>query len=189
MAVIVGNDMKIYLPLRSHDGFSMVELMIVLAIAGILLTIAVPSFGALIRNQQITAATNDLFAAINLTRSEAIKRGKRVDLVPSAADGDWAKGWVVFVDGNLNQRPDSGEQIIFMRDKVPEGMIIESRLTDSSVQYLAYNGTGRTRVNSSGESPQYGSFLFKLDQRSRKININMLGRARVCNPETDKTSC
>lgn len=167
----------------------MVELMIALAIAGILLTIAVPSFQDMIRNQKVTAATNDFFAAINLTRSEAIKRGTRVDLVPSTADGNWAKGWVVFVDANLNQRPDEGEQIIFMRDKVPDGMTIEPRLTDSSAQYLAYNGTGRTRGNNSGESPQWGSFLFKLDERSRKININMLGRARVCNPEIDKTSC
>jgi type IV fimbrial biogenesis protein FimT len=167
----------------------MVELMTVLAIVGILAGLAAPSFSGLIRNQRITTATNDFLAAINLTRSEAIKRATRVDLVPRSADGDWAKGWVVFIDGNLNQKPDAEEEIIFMRDKVPNGMTVEVKLTDSAVQYLAYNGTGRTHINGNTEKPQYGSFLFKLDERSRKININMLGRARACNPDTDKTTC
>jgi type IV fimbrial biogenesis protein FimT len=167
----------------------MVEMMTVLAIAGILLALAVPSFSAMIRNQRITTATNDFLAAINLTRSEAIKRATRVDLVPSSADGEWAKGWVVFVDGNLNQKPDAGEEIIFMRDKVPDGMTIEASLTDSTTPYLAYNGTGHTRTNANPNQIQSGSFLFKLDERSRKITINMLGRARVCNPDTEKTTC
>jgi type IV fimbrial biogenesis protein FimT len=176
-------------PPDANTGFSMVELMTVLAIAGILIALAAPSFSELIRNQRITTATNDFLAAINLTRSEAIKRSTRVDLVPSSEDGDWAKGWVVFVDGNQNQKPDAGEEIVFMRDKVADGMTVEAKLTDSAVPYLAYNGTGRTRTNGGSDQIQWGSFLFKLDERSRKININMLGRARVCNPETDKATC
>lgn len=176
-------------PPSANAGFSMVELMTVLAIVGILAGLAVPSFSGLIRNQRVITATNDFLAAINLARSEAIKRATRVDLVPISDDGDWAKGWVVFIDGNQNQKPDAGEEIIFKRDKVPDGMTVESNLTDDKKRYLAYNGTGRTRTNGSADTPQAGSFLFKLDDRSRKININFLGRARACNPDTDKTTC
>jgi type IV fimbrial biogenesis protein FimT len=189
MPPIAGNSMARHNLPEASTGFSMVELMTVLAIASILVALAAPSFSELIRNQRITTATNDFLAAINLTRSEAIKRSTRVDLVPSSADGEWGKGWVVFVDGNLNQKPDAEEEIIFMRDNLPAGMIVESKLKDMAVPYLAYNGTGRTRTNGNPDVPQAGSFLFKLDDRSRKININMLGRARVCNPDTDKTTC
>src|SRR4051812_32932158 len=63
-------------------GFSIVELMVVLLIAGILLAIGIPSFQATIQNHRLITATNALFMAVNLTRSEAIHRGIRVDLVP-----------------------------------------------------------------------------------------------------------
>jgi len=170
-------------------GFSLVELMAVLMISSILLTIGVPSFRTLIQKQRITAATNEFFAAIHLARSEAVQRGRRVDFVPTEPDGDWAKGWVIFVDSNNNQKPEPGEQIIFSRGALPSGVAIDATLTDSSTQYLAYNGTGRTRTNRNSDTPQFGTFLFKLDNQSRKIILNMLGRPRLCNPEIDKTTC
>lgn len=177
------------LPAAPRKGFTMIELMVVLVISTILLAIAVPSFQTIIQKQKITTTTNNFFAAINLARSEAVKRGGRVDLVPADPGGDWAKGWTVLVDGNNNQKADSGEQIVFVAGAVPDGIAIEAKLTDSATQYLAYNGTGRTRTNKNREKPQFGAFLFKLDDHRRKIVINMLGRARVCNPDTDKSTC
>jgi type IV fimbrial biogenesis protein FimT len=173
----------------ASKGFSLVEMMVTIAIAGILLTIAVPSFRDLIQRQRITATVNDLFFAIKLARSEAIQRGGRVDLVPVDAGGDWAKGWAVFVDANDNQKLDAGEHLIFMQGPVSDGMHINAKMTDSAKQYLAYQGTGRTRTNANSQTPQYGSFMFTLDSQHRKIIINMLGRARVCNPDTDKSTC
>lgn len=159
----------------------MVELMVAIAIATILLGIGVPSFRALIQNQQATAAANDLFAAINLTRSEAIKRGARVELVPSGEANNWHQGWVVLIDQNNNHRPNPGEEIILSHGPVSDGIAIESNLPGEAVQFLAYNGTGRTRAM---------SFLFKQDdQVKRKISVNFLGRPRTCNPSTDGNSC
>lgn len=168
-------------------GFSLIELMVVLAIAAILLSIGAPAFGELIQRQKIITAANEFIAAIHLTRSEAVQRGTRVDLVP--VDGDWDNGWLVFVDGDGNQKPDEGEQVIYMHGAVPAGMTITSVLTDSGGTYLAYNGTGRTRTNVNPLQPQYGSFRFRLDKEKRNIVINMLGRTRVCTPKADEESC
>lgn len=166
----------------------MVELMTVLAIAIILLTLAVPSFHRMMQQQRVSATANDFFAAVNLVRSEAIQRGGRVDLVP--LDGaDWSNGWVVFVDENNNQKPDEHEKIVFSHGPAPDGMIIKAALTDSKVQYLAYNGTGRSRTNANSQAPQAGNFSFILDKHSRRIKINFLGRARMCDPELDGASC
>jgi type IV fimbrial biogenesis protein FimT len=165
-------------------GFSLVELMTVLAIAAILLGIGVPGFRSLIQNQRVIAATNDFFAAINLARSEAMQRGARVDLVP--ADGkNWNNGWVIFIDGNDDQMPEAGETLVFAHGPVTDGLTITSSFTDSSKKYLAYNASGRSRTNSSSFSPQLGTVSLALDRHVRRIKINFLGRPRVCDPSHD----
>lgn len=191
MQAIAGNDMELHLPnplaIRSN-GFTLLELLIALTIATILMTLVVPSFSHVLQKQRISTTVNDFFASINLARSEAIQRGARVDLVP--ADGaDWGKGWVIFVDKNNNQRPDDGEKIIITHGPVPDGLTIKAALTDSNVQYLAYNGTGRGRTNANSQTPQAGSFSFTLDKQVRRIKINFLGRARACDPALEPASC
>jgi type IV fimbrial biogenesis protein FimT len=164
----------------------MVELMMVLSISMILLMIGIPSFSAVIKNQKITVALNDLFSAINLARSEAIRRGARVDLMPTDGD-DWSKGWTVFVDKNNNQAVDAGDDVIFSHSSVSTDVRIKSNFTDSTKPYIAYNGTGRTRTNASSHTPQIGTISFVLDKRIRRIKLNFLGRPRSCNPEKDST--
>jgi type IV fimbrial biogenesis protein FimT len=189
MPLTVGNDMRAYFRHSARtrykeypNGYSVVELMVVLAVAAILLAIGVPSFCSLLQNQKMTTTVNDFFASINLTRSEAIQRGVRVDLVPAGDGSDWVKGWIVLIDQNGNQRADAGEQIIFSHGPVSQGIVIQSAFTDSKKQYLAYNGTGRTRTNANSQTPQLGSWSFTLDNQARRIVINFLGRPRVCNP-------
>jgi len=169
-----------------RPGFSLVELLTALAVAAILLALGVPGFQALIRNQRLSASVNAFVGALHLTRSEAIRRGSRVDLAP--ADGvDWAQGWVVFVDQNENQQADPGEVVVARGGTVAGGISIKSVLTDSSKPYLAYNGSGRTRTNASSQTPQLGTISFYLDGGIRRIKLNFAGRPRVCNPEQDKT--
>jgi len=170
-------------------GFSMIELMVALTIAAILLTLAVPSFRSVIQSQRMTTTVNEVFVAINLTRSEAIQRGTRVDLVPAGDGTDWTKGWVVFIDGNGDQRWQDGEQIVFKHGAAPDGMTIQFSFTDSSRQYLAYNGTGHSRTNTSSQTPQLGTMSFTLDKQVRRIKINFAGRPRVCNPAIDGQKC
>lgn len=170
-------------------GFSVVELMAVLVIVIILLAIGIPSFASLIQKSKLSTTANDFLASINLTRSEAIQRGERVDMVPIDEAGDWAKGWAVFIDKNGNLKPDDGENLIFSHGPAPTGVTIKSNLTDSTVQYLAYTGAGRTRTNSSHYRTQFGTFTFQLDRKSRKIKLNFLGRPRICDPEVEKHTC
>jgi type IV fimbrial biogenesis protein FimT len=186
---IAGNsDLHLRGTVATPAGFSLVELMVTLAVAAILLGIGIPGFSELIENQKIAATTADFVAAINLTRSAAIQRGMRVDLVP--ADGkNWAAGWIIFVDGNSDLRPDSGEPLIFLHGAVANRLSITSNLTDDSSTYLAYTGTGRTRTNRNGQQPQSGTVTLKLGKQVRKIKINFLGRARACNPSEEPQTC
>ncbi len=89
-------------------GFTLIELIAVLLILAILTTIGIPSFNEALRNNRLTTSTNDLVTAMNLARSEAIKRGqsvtvRKVDASSCTATGtNWEDGWDVFTDVNNN---------------------------------------------------------------------------------------
>ena len=177
-----------YLSMR-RSGFSLIELMVVIAVAAILLGTGVPFVKNLVHGQRLTTAVNEFFTSMNLARAEAIRRGVRIDMVPSSDSGEWEKGWVIFVDEDNDQRADSGEEKIFVHDAVGQGISIKASLTDTSLPYLAYSGAGRTRTNASAYAPQFGNFTFTLEKQVRKIKINFLGRVRVCNPEVERSTC
>ena len=74
-------------------GFTLIELLITMAVAGILVTLAVPSYQDTIRQNRLTAQTNELITALNLARGESIRRGQLVNVTPNA--GGWDAGWVI----------------------------------------------------------------------------------------------
>lgn len=94
-------------------GFSLVELMVTLAIAAVLLAIAVPSFSGLVARQRISAAASDLSADLATARADATRRGSAVRVCQSAngtsCGGSWASGWIVWADGDASGAPSAAE--------------------------------------------------------------------------------
>jgi type IV fimbrial biogenesis protein FimT len=74
-----------------QQGFTLVELMITLAILAIIISMAGPSFVTMINNNRATGATNDLIASFQLARTEAIKRNETV-LIQSKNGTNWSDG-------------------------------------------------------------------------------------------------
>ncbi len=82
---------------RRYDcGFSLVELMVVIAMVAILVGLAAPNFDNVIRRNRLDAATEAFRAGQAYTRSEALTRGTRVSMAANA--GGFANGWRIFVD-------------------------------------------------------------------------------------------
>jgi type IV fimbrial biogenesis protein FimT len=176
------------LALRRMRGFSLVELMVVIAVAAVLLGIAVGDLTSMIRHQQLKAALSDLFGAIDLTRSQAITRATRVYLVPG--DGGWSSGWKVFVDADGDGMPGDGDELIAVHGPLPEGIIVTSGFTSPRTpDYIAYNSGGRSCSHASSMAARWGTLSLTLDGQTRRIKINMLGRARACDPARDGESC
>lgn len=174
-----------------RDGFSMVELMIVLAISSILLTMVVPGFAALLGKMRVSTAANDFLAAARATRSEALGRGVRVDMVPN--DGaSWSSGWTVFVDANDDQVPDEGETVIHRREHLANDVEIDGGEKGKAFfekgakkTYLAFNGAGYPKRN--GGASAMDSLMLHNSHSKRKAIVSFLGRVSSCNPDTDKS--
>ncbi|WP_050984671.1 GspH/FimT family pseudopilin [Thiorhodococcus drewsii] len=89
-------------------GVTLIELVVTLSIAAILMTIAVPSFQDLIRNNRASAQVNEFLTALNLARTEAVKRGASVSVCSStdsttcrsSSVTNWADGWILYVTGS-----------------------------------------------------------------------------------------
>jgi len=92
--------------MKKHSGFTLIELMITLAIVAILLTVGVPSLKTFMQQNQLVAASNELISALHVARSEAIKLNTKVSICSStngtscSTSSSWQNGWIVFIDGN-----------------------------------------------------------------------------------------
>ena len=87
---------------RKQTGFTLVELLVTLMIVGLLVTMAVPNFRDFVLNNRLTAQANDFISALNLARSEAVKRGQSVTVCSSNDQATctgtaWNTGWIVMV--------------------------------------------------------------------------------------------
>lgn len=88
----------------NQRGFTLIELMITIVIAGILLAVAAPSFQSVIRNNAMGSARDDLFNALQFARAEAVTSNKTISFCVATADlsgcdaanRDFANGWLLF---------------------------------------------------------------------------------------------
>lgn len=99
---------------KHSNGFTLVELMVVIAIVAVLLTLALPSFEGSMRSNRVATTTNEMIASLALARSEAI-RSSRTSRLCASSDGatcvgTWNDGWIVATDNDAN--PVTTEQVI-----------------------------------------------------------------------------
>ena len=109
---------RIFNVFRNSTGFSLLELMVVLTILSVLFGLGIPSLHKIIATNRASSQINSLVGSLALTRSEAIKRGKRITLCQSLdqikceTSGNWAQGWLGFTDDNKNRQLDNNEKLL-----------------------------------------------------------------------------
>ena len=94
----------IIVTISRQRGFTLLELMITLAVLAILISTAIPAMRTTIQNNRMSGISNEFVTALQLARSEAIKRSAPVSVCASSdqasCTGDWEDGWIVFRDGS-----------------------------------------------------------------------------------------
>ena len=167
-------------PKPAQAGFTLIELMVVLAVAIIIGAIGVPSMYQLIASNRLSTYTNELVGGINLARSEAIKRGQRVVLCKSSdgvdcdANAQWSDGWIIFEDRNGTRSTVNNGEVIRIHGPVSDAVTITfTGFTNNDL--IEFNALGRpTTLN--------GTFSVRDNNGSvvgRNIIISTSGRLRT----------
>jgi len=131
--------------MRRHGGFSITELMVVVAIVAILLGIGAPSYRYITNSYRMSAEVNGLLGDLQYARAEAIREGQYVtacvsnDGVSCTGDTDWAKGWIVFSDPNNNQTVTAG---VLRVQGAFTGTTPDTFIADGNVSAVTYNREG-----------------------------------------------
>ena len=99
-----------------QKGFTLLELMTTLAVAGLLLSFAVPSFSTLSLNSKRASSINEIVSAMHFARNTAVVRNERVTVCTSSNGTacetvGWNQGWLAFADVNGNRSVDLGDTV------------------------------------------------------------------------------
>ena len=161
-------------------GFTLVELMIVLALLSLLLSLGLPAFQQLQISTRIQVQVHRLLASIVLTRSEAIKRNLPVVMCATPngdeCSGVFADGWMIFVDSDSDRQRDSNEELIRVEAALPDGYTVTNRAaTRNANEQISYRPDGSARRNltlmvCSSQRPDIASW---------SVVLNLVGRPRL----------
>ncbi|WP_163836215.1 GspH/FimT family pseudopilin [Spartinivicinus ruber] len=127
--------------IKKTTGFTLIELMVTIAVLAIIAGIGIPSMSNFIDNNRMNSAKDRLAAAISLARSNAITNNtktiicglKTANASECSDTGEWRFGWMVFSDENNNDQYDKGT------DKDDGELLVRvDRLSDNSIQYAIH---------------------------------------------------
>ena len=159
-----------------HQGFSLIEAVVVMAVAAILLAVGLPSYQGMTERSRISSAMHLLSAHMASARNTAISYRTPTVVCPSnlaggcRSDGDWSRGWLMFFDPDGNRQPDLPQDIL--RD--------ENAPIHPSLRIVTSNGRLQLRYLPDGRSA--GSNLTvrlcRDDRLLGRVIVNNGGRVR-----------
>jgi type IV fimbrial biogenesis protein FimT len=124
---------------RAMRGFTLIELIVVLAIVAIATLIALPSLRELLVRSATTTTANDLVTALSQARAEAIKRGTPVAVLSRSGGADWSSGWDVAAS---RQRNTTFDEVIASREALGDGYHVKVHADDNHPERVLFTSQG-----------------------------------------------
>lgn len=172
-------------PPVSTKGYTLMELMVTVAIAGIIMAIAAPSYRLYVQNQRSVNLANDFVSALQIARSEAIKRGVPVSVCPASDDAldecaggnDWTNGWLVFEDADGNGELADDSDRIKVHEALNNGDEITGDNTVVTYAAAGFLNAGQGEYTTTAEGCE--------GNHARLISITGAGRVSVSRASCD----
>lgn len=197
--------------MKKYSGFTLIELMIALAVVGIIISVGLPQMSVFFKGNRMVTNANDLLAGLHLARSEAIKRNSRVSICKSnnagaavpkceKAGGEWHKGWFVFVEGkdegNVFGEYTGADGAVLRVNTGAEGSNVTIKAGAGINNYVSFTSRGAPKLRN-GRS-QSGVYRV-CDERgltnaagnvvARGVSLNASGRVRIIKNATKIGDC
>lgn len=173
--------------MRKEKGFTLVEVIVTMAISVLMLSMAVPSMSTFLSNSRQSAAINDFVASVRMARSTAIEANTDVTICPSASGRNcesvgWHEGWIVFKDLDNNQAVDDNDTIVRIYDRA-SGVAIYPSQTDP---FLRYRPNGRiVHQQISGSAGDFTVCDSRGADYARVMILDLSGRPLLTKTLTD----
>ena len=171
---------------RGVRGFTLLELMFTVTVAGILLGFGVPSFVDMVRNNRAAANINELSTAFSIARSEAIRRGANITVCRSS-DGancgaDWADGWIMFVDNAATDTaaPVPGALLRVWPAMPGDAAVVTfANAVATDVQWVRFGPRGGARTAAAMPLILEVELAGCTGDQQRRLELNTVGRATI----------
>ena len=167
-----------------QTGFSLIELLVTLAIAGILLAVGLPSFQDFMANSRMAEVNNSLVSSIQLARSQSVNKLQAAGVCTSNSPLDdnatcdpgsgYQSGWIVYVDDNRNGSREMAEEIVHRQEPISAAFAFTP---DAIYQNQIYFNDSGASVNPAG-APASGSvkLVYGNALKTRVITVSANGR-------------
>ena len=174
-------------PLRvKTQGFTLIELMVVLALAAIIATFAVPSFQSAMARQKLNLAASDLLVSATQARSEAIKNNRQAIVQPVTSDSDWSQGWRIYVDMDNSKTYTEGDLLITTVPAAASSIsLYETPTLDPNL--IGFDANGFALGSNAGRIVFSSSILGSGYRKG--VVISRTGRARICTTQPGSDGC
>lgn len=166
---------------RSARGFTLTELMIALAIAGILAMIGAPAMGGLLARTRDSGIENAIAASLRGARNAAVMRNARVLVCPSpeghrcGSNANWQYGWIIAQDADHDGQPDAGRSVLDVQSALPAGTRV---VTSAGRTRIAFQPSG-----SAGGSNVTFTICHARERDGRAVIVANSGRVRIAHAD------
>ncbi len=181
-----------------RSGFTLVELLITVAVVAIVLALAAPTLREVILNNQRSTQLNAIMSSLNVARAAAVQRG--VNAIVCITDGatppdcdtsatTWEDGWIVFADNNGNGAYDNAsEDLIQAHAALEDGATLRGDSAEVT-RSITFNARGFCascpRDVADDEQPTLQLCDARAEGEARGVRIAWTGRAQIVDSDID----